>query len=155
MDVGCGPGRFTTALVDRGVPALGVDISAAAVEMTRRRGGRAIHTDVFAPVPGIGQWSRVLLADGNIGIGGNPLRMLRRARQLLHPQGLLVAEVEVLPVGVTKEYLRWETDHAVGSWFPWAKVGIDVTGSLAEASGFALASTQEVSDRVIVAMRAV
>ena len=43
MDVGCGPGRFTAALADRGLPALGVDVSATAVDMTLRRGGMALH----------------------------------------------------------------------------------------------------------------
>ena len=72
VDVGCGPGRLTTALAQRGVPSLGVDVSAAAVEMTLRRGGQAIHHDVFAPMPDATTWTHALLADGNIGIGGNP-----------------------------------------------------------------------------------
>ena len=50
LDVGCGPGRSTASLQGRGLPALGVDSSAAAVEMTRRRGGAAIRRDLFDPV---------------------------------------------------------------------------------------------------------
>ena len=66
--------------------------------MTLRRGGQAIHHDVFAPMPDATTWTHALLADGNIGIGGNPVRLLQRVRQLLHPRGRIVADVESRPV---------------------------------------------------------
>jgi SAM-dependent methyltransferase len=153
MDVGCGPGRFTAALADRGVQALGVDVSATAVEMTVQRGGTALHRDIFSPMPGGGQWSRLLLADGNIGIGGHPVRLLQRARELLHPDGLVVAEVDSLATGISSEYRRWETSHSVGSWFPWAHVGTDAIASLAVSAGYLLASAVQVRDRCIVALQ--
>ena len=153
MDVGCGPGRFTAALTDRGLPALGVDVSATAVDMTLRRGGMALHRDVFAALPGCGVWSHVLLADGNIGIGGDPVRMLERARQLVVPDGWVIVEVDSLPVGVCRDYVRWETDHSVGRWFPWAHVGGDAASTLADAAGLRLVSALDVSGRYIVVMR--
>jgi SAM-dependent methyltransferase len=152
IDVGCGPGRFTAALADLGVPALGVDISTTAVDMTIARGGMALHGDVFAPVPGCGQWSQVLLADGNIGIGGDPTRMLQRARELLHPRGTVIAELESLPTGVVREYRRWETQHFVGKWFPWSHVGSDAASSLAESAGLLVVSAVHMSDRFVVTM---
>jgi SAM-dependent methyltransferase len=153
MDVGCGPGRLTAALAARGVPVLGVDISATAVAMTAQRGAPALQRDVFDAMPGGGHWSRVLLADGNIGIGGDPLRMLRRARHLLHPRGQVVAEIEARTSGICTSIQRWETDHCVGRWFPWAHVGSDAARSLADAAGLLVTSTVERSDRCIVAMR--
>jgi SAM-dependent methyltransferase len=153
MDIGCGPGRFTAALAGRGVHALGVDVSATAVEMTLQRGGTALHRDVFAPLPGGGTWSHVLLADGNIGIGGSPLRLLRRARQLLHAEGVVVVEVDASSRGVAREYRRWETHHSVGKWFPWAHVGSDAISALAESAGFLLVSAVHVADRLIVALQ--
>ena len=54
LDLGCGPGRFTAALRARGSAALGVDNSAVAVELTRRRGGAAVRRDLFAPLPAEG-----------------------------------------------------------------------------------------------------
>ena len=51
MDVGCGPGRFTAALADRGVDALGVDVSATAVEMTVERGGARSTGTSSPPCP--------------------------------------------------------------------------------------------------------
>ena len=67
------------ALAARGVPALGVDLSAVAQRLCRRRRTPMVRRDVFGPLPGEGTWGHVLLADGNIGIGGDPLRLLRRA----------------------------------------------------------------------------
>jgi SAM-dependent methyltransferase len=152
IDVGCGPGRFTAALAARGIPVLGVDISATAVEMTEQRGAPALQGDVFDAMPGSGTWKRVLLADGNIGIGGDPVRMLRRARQLLHPGGLVVAEIDSRHTGVSTRFQRWETHHHVGRWFPWAHVGSDAAEALAASSGLVLRRTVERWGRCIVAM---
>lgn len=152
IDVGCGPGRFTGALVNRGIRALGVDISATAVAMTERRGAPALRGDVFDVMPGSGTWKRVLLADGNVGIGGDPVRMLRRARQLLHPSGLVVAEIDSRPTGVSTRLQRWETHHHVGRWFPWAHVGSDAVEVLAASSGLVLEKTVALWGRCVVAM---
>ena len=152
IDVGCGPGRFTAALAARGVPVLGVDVSATAVEMTEQRGAPALRGDVFDAMPGCGTWKRVLLADGNIGIGGDPVRMLRRARQLLHPAGLVVAEIDSRHTGISTRFQRWETHHHVGRWFPWAHVGSDAAEALATSSGLVLHRTVERWGRCIVAM---
>ena len=46
-------------------------------------GRPALRRDVFEPLPGTGRWQTVLLADGNVGLGGDPLRVLRRAAELL------------------------------------------------------------------------
>lgn len=92
LDVGCGPGRLVAALAARGQRALGVDVSAAAVERTLRHGGTALRRSVFDPLPGEGRWGTVLLVDGNIGIGGDPAGLLRRAAGLLAHRGLIIAE---------------------------------------------------------------
>jgi hypothetical protein len=53
----------------------------------------ALCRDVYAaPLPGEGRWRRVLLADGNIGIGGDPPRLLRRCRRLAGAAGLRVLD---------------------------------------------------------------
>jgi hypothetical protein len=49
--------------------------------------------DVFGRVPGAGRWMTVLLADGTIGIGGDPAALLRRAGELLAPQGRALVEL--------------------------------------------------------------
>ncbi|MEW2166971.1 methyltransferase domain-containing protein [Streptomyces sp. NPDC007084] len=92
LDVGCGPGRLVAELAARGRPALGIDVSEAAVARTVRLGGQALHRSVFEPLPGEGRWGTALLVDGNIGIGGDPAALLHRTAQLLAPRGLLIAE---------------------------------------------------------------
>ncbi len=48
---------------------------------------------MFAPLPGEGRWGTALLADGNIGIGGDPVALLRRLREVLDPRGRIVVEL--------------------------------------------------------------
>jgi SAM-dependent methyltransferase len=124
LDVGCGPGRLTVALTERGIPALGVDISRAAVARVREAGAPALRRSVFDPLPGHGRWATVLLADGNIGIGGLPARLLRRCAQLLAPGGQMLIEAEP---GDVDEKLTARLEHPDGRRgpvFPWARLGM-------------------------------
>lgn len=152
LDLGCGPGRFVAALHNRGHAALGVDTSCAAVEMTRSRGGTAMRANLFTPLPAEGSWDQVLLADGNIGIGGDPVRILRRAAGLLAPGGLLIAELESSAAGVQHETLRWETNLHVGPWFPWSRVGVDAVGDLAQAAGLVVSTIIDIYSRAIAVL---
>lgn len=92
LDVGCGPGRLAAELAARGIPALGIDVSASAVRMARDRGAEAVQTGIFGPVPEPGRWGSVLLMDGNIGIDGDPLAVLGRCIELLAPGGEILVE---------------------------------------------------------------
>jgi SAM-dependent methyltransferase len=123
LDVGCGPGRLTVALTERGIPALGVDISRAAVARTRRAGAPALLGSVFDPLPGQGKWATVLLADGNIGIGGLPARLLRRCVQLLAPDGQILIEAEPGNVDERLTACLEHPDGRRGPDFPWGRMG--------------------------------
>lgn len=149
LDVGCGPGRFTAALQNRSLPALGVDSCATAVELTRSRGGAAIRRDVFAPLPAERCWQQVLLIDGNIGVGGAPATMLRRVAKLLAPQGIVIAEIDAPPTPLSREMVRWETGDHVSQWFPWARVGAVALGEIADAAGLLIRSVVDIHGRVI------
>lgn len=138
LDVGAGPGRLTIALAERGIPALAIDITPYAVSLARSRGALALQRDVFGYLPGTGRWDTVLLADGNIGIGGNPAVLLRRIRNLLRPGGTIVVEVEPAGVPLRREHVRLRIPGRSGTWFPWAWVGIDQIGALAESSALQL-----------------
>ena len=94
LDVGCGPGRLLAALAAQGRAATGIDISPVAVRLARRRGGQAICASVFSPLLAAGAWRSVLLLDGNVGIGGDPERLLARVAELLTPGGEAIVEVE-------------------------------------------------------------
>jgi len=154
LDVGCGPGRFAASLQQRGLPALGVDSSAAAVEMTRRRGGTAIRGDLFAPLPAEGSWGQILLTDGNIGIGGNPVQTLRRAADLLAHGGTVIVEIDSPTAVVCYEMLRWETEQHLGHWFPWSRVGAGALGHIAHTAGFLVTHVVDIHDRVIAVLTA-
>jgi SAM-dependent methyltransferase len=136
VDVGCGPGRLTAALAAAGVPALGVDIAPHAVALTRARGGTALHRDIFGPVPGTGRWSHILLADGNVGIGGDPTALLRRCAALVRPQGTVLCETDEPGTPVQRVRIRIEPPAGAGSgWFRWAHLGPDALATLAADAG--------------------
>jgi SAM-dependent methyltransferase len=94
LDVGCGPGRHLAGLARLAVPALGLDIAPHAVALARARGCRVLRRSVFDPVPDAGRWGSALLLDGNLGIEGDPIRLLRRVASLLRPGGSVLAEFE-------------------------------------------------------------
>src|SRR5690606_1254872 len=94
LDVGCGPGRMVEALTRRGVTAMGVDVSDRAVQLARARGAMALRRDVFDPLPGEGRWHHAMLVDGNLGIGGDPVALLRRIVALLGRHGTVLVEIE-------------------------------------------------------------
>jgi SAM-dependent methyltransferase len=135
LDVGAGPGRLTVALAERGVPALAIDVTPSAVALARSGGALALRRDVFGYLPGTGRWATILLADGNVGIGGDPVALLRRVRDLLAPDGTLVAEVSPPGAGSRHERVRLRTSEGPGPWFPWAWVGADEVGPLAAEAG--------------------
>ncbi|MFF5992297.1 methyltransferase domain-containing protein [Prauserella flavalba] len=138
LDVGCGPGRLAAALSGRGVATLGIDSSPVAVRLALRRGAIALRRDVFARVPGEGRWRHVLLADGNIGIGGDPVRLLRRVARLLGPCGSAVVEVDPPGHGLRRERVRVGGPAEAGGWFGWAWLGMDAVGAAAAEAGLRL-----------------
>ena len=158
LDVGCGPGRLVAELAARGRPALGVDVSAAAVVRTVRLGGQALQRSVFEPLPAEGRWGTVLLIDGNVGIGGDPVALLRRMSQLLDQNGLLIAEA--VPDSEVDERV---TVHVVsftagahgtaGPPFPWARLGTSALLRLATAAGWRPERQWTAGGRSFVALR--
>lgn len=113
----------------RGITALGTDVSGTAVRLTRQRGGMAIRRDVFQRLPGEGRWRHALLVDGNIGIGGDPVALLRRVFQLLAADGRALVELD--PPGRRSHAEPVRVNG--GAWFPWAWLGVDALDEVASA----------------------
>lgn len=147
LDVGCGPGRFVTELAARGHVALGIDVTPAAVTLTARAGGSALLRDVFDPVPGTGRWQTVLLADGNIGIGGSPTALLARITALVARTGRVLVETGPPGSGLRQLRARLRTGDRRSAWFDWATVGLDALSDLAGRVGFAVTETWTEGDR--------
>ena len=141
LDVGCGPGRLTGALTAAGRPALGIDISAAAVRLARRRGAVALQRDVFEPVPGTGRWQHLLLADGNIGIGGDPHRLLERCRALLAPAGRLHTELAPPGTPAWSGTATVQVPGSAGRPLRWACVPFDGLPTVAAAMTMRITGT--------------
>jgi SAM-dependent methyltransferase len=155
IDLGCGPGRLVAHLVQRGIPALGVDRSATAVQLARSSGAPALQRDVFDPLPGTGTWHTALLADGNVGLGGDPRRILARAKQLLRRGGRCLVEFDTAATGVRHAWVRLESARGVGPWFRWASAGIDCAGRLAEQASMSLTEIHPVGERVVASLAVV
>lgn len=153
VDLGCGPGRHLAALRAAGKPGLGLDLSPVAVRIARRRGGDAIHGDIFGSVPGAGRYRTALLLDGNVGIGGAPDVLLRRARELLAPGGAALVELDPPSRPTFTTRIRLEAHGWVSDWFAWARVGVDGIHELADRAGFERAGLLAVEERWIAVLR--
>lgn len=126
IDIGCGPGRMLVAARSLGIPSLGVDVSAEAVAIAQRSGGRAVQGSVFETVPEEGRWDTALVLDGNIGIGGDPVALLARCRDIVRFGGRVVVETHTdRAADRTYQARVVDTDGHESDEFPWAEVGLD------------------------------
>jgi SAM-dependent methyltransferase len=153
LDVGCGPGRHVLALAERGVVALGIDITPAAVDLARRRGAPVLARSVFDRVPGAGRWSSALLLDGNLGIGGHPAALLERVASLLRPGGAVLVELEPPGTAPTAELVRFDVGGVEGPWFAWTAVAADELSTPAAAAGLGVEDVWPAADRWFGALR--
>jgi hypothetical protein len=135
------------ALAERGIPVLGIDITPGALSHARARAIPVLERCVFDQVPGAGRWRTALLLDGNIGIGGDPVQLLRRARELLDRTGRILVEVEARGATRPGTRVRLEIGEQMGPWFDWARVGADALGDLAARAGMGAGAPWRDDDR--------
>jgi SAM-dependent methyltransferase len=147
LDVGCGPGRLVASLSAAGRRALGVDVAAAAVRLARDAGATVVRRSIFDPLPDEGRWLTVLLADGNIGIGGDPVKLLRRCRDLMAPDGQVLVELDAAGSTSSSVQVRLEAPHERSAWFTWAHVAADQIEAPAAAAGLRLVDSWTTAGR--------
>jgi SAM-dependent methyltransferase len=152
LDVGCGPGRLVRALAERGVAALGVDLAPVAVMFTRQRGAIALRRNVFARVPGEGRWPTALLIDGNIGIGGDVMRLLRRMASLLAHGGRLLVEAD--PHGRDQALTARFRAHGqvLGEPVSWARASLGIVHVRGAEAGLRAGETWAADGRIFTVL---
>jgi SAM-dependent methyltransferase len=95
LDVGCGGGRVCLHLQERGQEVLGIDISAGAVEVCRRRGVRDVRLCSIDDVDeSLGVFDTIVMLGNNFGLfasAAKAKRLLRRFHRLTSERGRIVA----------------------------------------------------------------
>lgn len=139
LDIGCGPGRMVRAAMSLGLVVLGIDVSPTAIELATETGLNVLERSVFDTVPAEGRWQTALLVDGNIGIGGDVAALLARCRDLLAPEGEIVAELHT-DSGRDHSYSASVIDANGGQsdMFPWSEIGLTAVAALAPGLGLEL-----------------
>lgn len=96
LDIGCGAGRHSLFLQEKGFDLTGVDISPLAVQVCRSRGlkdARLMSIDHVGP--SLGKFDTILMLGNNFGLFGNKNKarvLLRRFRNMTNPNGRIIAE---------------------------------------------------------------
>jgi SAM-dependent methyltransferase len=153
LDLGCGPGRLVRAAILRGHLALGIDASTVAVRIAQNQGLPVLCRSIFQSLPAEGTWGTAMLIDGNIGIGGDPLRLLRRCVQLVMGGGHGRVLVETHPDSSRDRTFEATVVDDLGRSslpFPWAEVGIHALHAHATRAGLAFVRTWMRGDRTFV-----
>ena len=106
-----------------------------------------LSRSVFAALPGHGRWSTALLADGNVGIGGDPVGLLVRLRELLAGDGRVVLELD--PPGSPSGAVTVRIEHSGrrSGWFLWAHLAVDHVHAVAERASWRVAEQWEQAGR--------
>jgi SAM-dependent methyltransferase len=152
LDIGCGVGRHVVALLGRGIRAVGVEISSVAAAIARERGAEVIEASAFEH-PTTSDWRTILLLDGNIGIGGDASRLLRRCGALLAPRGSVLVELEPPATAPRAQRVRLEGARAASDWIPWHFVDFEEIDRLAAGAGFAVAERWQADGRWFAQLR--
>lgn len=153
IDLGCGPGRMVRALIESGRAALGVDMSAVAVDLAMARGGPALRRLISEPLPAEGRWGTALLMDSNIGLGGDVPALLRRCRTLVGAGGLVICEVDGAAGGHEVQEVRMSSDGRGSALLPWARIGVRGLQEVAPRCGLLVAEEWSSGSRTFVALR--
>ncbi len=94
----------------------------------------------------------VLLADGNVGLGGDPRRICGGPANCCVSGGRCVAEFDSAIDGIDTGWVRLESSRTIGPWFRWASVGIDCAARLADDVGLAVDGSPPDRRRVVASL---
>jgi len=111
LDIGCGGGRVLLYLQEKGLDAVGVDISPLALEVCRRRGAKDVRLIPITKLSRkVGVFDTIVMYGNNLGLLGNPRRakwLLKRFYEMTSPEALIIGET-IDPYKTTmKEHLDY------------------------------------------------
>ncbi len=96
LDVGCGAGRHSLYLQERGFDVVGIDISPLAIEVCKSRGLRNAHVASITQISRqLGTFDTIVMFGNNLSLLGNTRRatwLLRRFHTLTSSQGRIVGQ---------------------------------------------------------------
>jgi len=89
LDVGCGHGRFMTAMAKQGWSVFGIDFDGAAVEAARPTHGNRVRVGTIDDVVASGERYDVVCASHVLEHVENPIHFLKQCRAILNPNGIV------------------------------------------------------------------
>jgi len=96
LDIGCGGGRHSLFLQEKGLDVTGVDVSPLAVQVCRARGLKDVRLISIDDVgPSMGKFDTILMLGNNFGLfsSRNKARiLLRRFLNMTNPEAKIIAE---------------------------------------------------------------
>ncbi len=94
LDIGCGAGRHSLFLQEKGLEVVGIDNSPLAIEVSKKRGLNDARVRSITDIDSsLGVFDTILLLGGNFGLLGNPQRakrILRRIHKLTSRNGRII-----------------------------------------------------------------
>ena len=75
------------------------------------------------------------------------MRLLNRVRELLGPDGTVLAEVAPRGTGVVRDQRRLWVNGRYSPAFSWAVVGLDAIGHVAEEAGLVVTDVRSMNGR--------
>jgi len=96
LDIGCGGGRHSLHLQEKGLDVLGIDTSPMALKCCRERGLKKMKLmDITSVSRKLGTFDSIVMMGNNFGLFANPRRakwLLRRFHGMTSPGALIIAE---------------------------------------------------------------
>lgn len=158
LDVGCGAGRVCLHLQERGLDVVGIDVSAGALEVCRRRGVRDARLCSIDDVhESLGSFDTIVMLGNNFGLfasAAKARRLLRRFHRLTSERGRIVAESRDVNRTTDPAHVRYRQrnlergrlpgqiririryhDHAT-RWFDYLMVSEDELAKLLRGTGW-------------------
>lgn len=96
LDIGCGAGRHSLYLQEKGFDVLGIDVSPLAIEVCKLRGLKKTRTMSITQISSkLGKFDTVLMLGGNFGLFASFKRakwLLKRLHKITHKGAKIIAE---------------------------------------------------------------